>query len=55
MMKGTLSGGTAASMKATFAAAAKDSALGGAVAKDPFALTPGFEGPETAARQQAAI
>src|SRR5271156_6702231 len=41
-MKGTFSGGTAASIKATFAAAAKDLSLV-ALLKNPFALTPGFE------------
>ncbi len=44
-MKGTFSGGTAASIKATFAAAAKDLSLV-AQLKDPFVLTPGFEGPK---------
>jgi short subunit dehydrogenase-like uncharacterized protein len=44
-MKGTFSGGTAASIKATFAAAAKDLSLV-AMLKNPFALTPGFEGPK---------
>src|SRR6266566_3525086 len=44
-MKGTFSGGTAASIKATFAAAAKDLSLVGML-KDPFVLTPGFEGPK---------
>lgn len=44
-MKGTFSGGTAASAKATFAAAAKDLSLV-ALLKNPFSLTPGFEGPE---------
>jgi short subunit dehydrogenase-like uncharacterized protein len=44
-MKGTFSGGTAASIKATFAAAAKDLSLV-ALLKNPFALTPGFEGPK---------
>ena len=43
-MKGTFSGGTAASMKATMAAAAKDLKVVGLL-KNPFALTPGFEGP----------
>src|SRR5438445_1760968 len=43
-MKGTFSGGTAASIKATFAAAAKDLSLV-AMLKDPFVLTPGFAGP----------
>jgi short subunit dehydrogenase-like uncharacterized protein len=44
-MKGTFSGGTAASIKATFAAAAKDLSLVGML-KDPFVLTPGFAGPK---------
>src|SRR5712675_2330997 len=44
-MKGTFSGGTAASAKATFAAAAKDLSLV-ALLQNPFALTPGFEGPK---------
>jgi short subunit dehydrogenase-like uncharacterized protein len=44
-MKGTLSGGTAASMKATFVATARDLSLV-AILRNPFALTPGFEGPK---------
>jgi short subunit dehydrogenase-like uncharacterized protein len=44
-MRGTLSGGTAASAKATFDAVAKDISLV-AVLNDPFALTPGFAGPK---------
>ncbi|MET3838593.1 saccharopine dehydrogenase NADP-binding domain-containing protein [Bradyrhizobium sp. OAE829] len=44
-MRGTLSGGTAASAKATFEAVAKDLSLV-AILKDPFALTPGFKGPK---------
>ncbi|SHH41644.1 saccharopine dehydrogenase family protein [Bradyrhizobium erythrophlei] len=44
-MKGTFSGGTAASIKATFAAAAKDLSQV-ALLKNPFVLTPGFEGPK---------
>jgi short subunit dehydrogenase-like uncharacterized protein len=44
-MKGTLSGGTAASTWATFAAAAQDLKLV-ALLKNPFLLTPGFEGPK---------
>jgi short subunit dehydrogenase-like uncharacterized protein len=43
-MKGTFSGGTFASGKATAMAAAKDPAVFKALI-DPFALTPGFEGP----------
>lgn len=44
-MKGTLSGGTAASMKATFVATARDLSLV-VLLRNPFALTPGFEGPK---------
>ena len=44
-MKGTFSGGTAASMKAIFAAAANDPSLI-PMLRDPFVLTPGFEGPK---------
>src|SRR5579863_513373 len=44
-MKGTFSGGTAASTKAIFDAAAKDQSLL-ALLRDPFALTPGFSGPK---------
>jgi short subunit dehydrogenase-like uncharacterized protein len=44
-MKGTFSGGTAASARATFAAAAKDLSLV-ALLQNPFVLTPGFEGPK---------
>ncbi|KKI21666.1 saccharopine dehydrogenase family protein [Sphingomonas sp. Ag1] len=43
-MKGTFSGGTAASLKATLAAAAKDPSLVPLLAS-PFALTPGHKGP----------
>lgn len=43
-MKGTFSGGTAASLKATMAAAARNPLLIG-ILTDPFALTPGFKGP----------
>ena len=42
-MRGTLSGGTAASGRATFEAVAKDLSLV-AILNDPFALTPGFSG-----------
>ncbi len=42
-MKGTFSGGTAASLKATMVAAAKDPRVLDWL-KSPFALTPGFEG-----------
>lgn len=44
-MRGGFSGGTAASLKATMAAAAKDPAIL-ALLRDPFSLTPGFSGPE---------
>jgi short subunit dehydrogenase-like uncharacterized protein len=44
-MRGTLSGGTAASAKATFDAVAKDISLI-EILNDPFALTPGFTGPK---------
>ncbi|CAL77984.1 conserved hypothetical protein; putative Saccharopine dehydrogenase family protein [Bradyrhizobium sp. ORS 278] len=44
-MSGTLSGGTAASAKATFDAVAQDLSLV-AILKDFFALTPGFKGPK---------
>jgi short subunit dehydrogenase-like uncharacterized protein len=42
-MRGTLSGGTAASGRATFEAVAKDLSLV-TILNDPFALTPGFHG-----------
>jgi short subunit dehydrogenase-like uncharacterized protein len=42
-MKGTFSGGTAASLKATMAAAAQPGVL--ELLRNPFSLTPGFEGP----------
>ena len=44
-MRGGLSGGTAASGAATMAAIQKDPSLG-MLMIDPFALTPGFRGPE---------
>ncbi len=44
-MKGTFSGGTAASMRAIFTAAANDPSLI-ALLRNPFVLTPGFEGPK---------
>jgi len=44
VMKGGFSGGTAASLLATLAAAGRDPALARTLA-DPFALTPGFRGP----------
>ena len=43
-MRGTYSGGTAASLLATMAAAAKDPSVT-ALLRNPFALTPGFEAP----------
>ncbi|MDH4466332.1 MAG: saccharopine dehydrogenase NADP-binding domain-containing protein [Acidovorax sp.] len=43
-MKGTFSGGTAASLKATMAAAATTPGVLDLL-KNPFSLTPGFEGP----------
>lgn len=43
-MKGTFSGGTAASLKATMAAAGADPGVM-ALLRDPFSLTPGFAGP----------
>jgi len=46
-MKGTFSGGTAASFKATMAAAATQPGVIDLL-KNPFSLTPGFEGPRVA-------
>ncbi|MGQ7329801.1 hypothetical protein ACTGY6_12685, partial [Streptococcus suis] len=43
-MKGTFSGGTVASARATIAAAARDPSTIGLLT-NPFALTPGFAGP----------
>jgi short subunit dehydrogenase-like uncharacterized protein len=43
-MKGTFSGGTAASLKATMEAAMKDPSVIGLL-RDPFSLSPGFAGP----------
>jgi short subunit dehydrogenase-like uncharacterized protein len=43
-MQGSFSGGTAASLKATLAAAAKSTDVIG-ILKNPFSLTPGFTGP----------
>ena len=43
-MKGSFSGGTAASLNATLAAAQSDPAVL-ALLRNPFSLTPGFEGP----------
>jgi short subunit dehydrogenase-like uncharacterized protein len=44
-MRGTFSGGTAASARATFEAVAKDLSLV-AMLKNPFVLTPDFQGPK---------
>jgi short subunit dehydrogenase-like uncharacterized protein len=44
-MRGTFSGGTAASARATFEAVARDLSLV-AMLKDPFVLTPGVKGPK---------
>ncbi len=44
-MQGGFSGGTAASLSATLAAASADSTVAALLA-DPFALTPGFRGPD---------
>lgn len=44
-MKGTFSGGTAASLRATLAAAAKDPKVYERL-RNPFALTPGYTGPK---------
>lgn len=44
-MKGTFSGGTLASLRATLNAVSNDKTLM-AVLKSPFALTPGFKGPD---------
>jgi short subunit dehydrogenase-like uncharacterized protein len=43
-IQGTFSGGTAASLKATLAAAARDPSILGLLI-NPFALAPGFDGP----------
>ena len=51
-MSGTLSGGTAASMRAIVEATMRDLSLV-TMLRDPFVLTPGFRRSETAARQQA--
>ncbi|GMP00858.1 MULTISPECIES: saccharopine dehydrogenase family protein [Bradyrhizobium] len=52
-MRGTLSGGTAASAKATFDAVAKDLSLV-TILNDHFALTPGFTGPKQPKGNRAA-
>ena len=53
-MRGTLSGGTAASGRATFEAVAKDLSLV-TILNDPFALTPGFKGPKQPKGNKAAF
>ncbi|KJC46241.1 saccharopine dehydrogenase NADP-binding domain-containing protein [Bradyrhizobium sp. LTSP857] len=53
-MRGTLSGGTAASAKATFDAVAKDISLI-TILNDSFALTPGFTGPKQPRGNRAAL
>jgi short subunit dehydrogenase-like uncharacterized protein len=53
-MRGTLSGGTAASGRATFEAVAKDLSLV-AILNDPFALTHGFKGPKQPKGNKAAF
>ena len=53
-MKGTFSGGTAASGKAVFEAASKDPSLL-ALLRDHFALTPGFEGPKQPPGNRAVV
>ncbi len=50
-MKGTFSGGTLASFKATMVAAAKDPEIV-SLLSNPFALTPGFSGPAQPAGNQ---
>ena len=54
LIKGSMSGGTAASALATYEAMGKDKALA-ALMDNPFALTPGFEGPEQADDAQASF
>ena len=51
-MKGTFSGGTAASLKATMAAASKDPAVIGYLT-NPFSLAGGFQGPAQPAGHRA--
>ena len=53
-MKGTFSGGTAASLKATMAAAARDQRVLDWL-RSPFSLTPGFEGPRQPAGNKPQI
>src|SRR6201996_6671764 len=53
-MRGTLSGGTAASGRATFEAVAKDLSLV-AILNSHFSLTPGFEGPKQPKGNKAAF
>jgi short subunit dehydrogenase-like uncharacterized protein len=54
VLKGTLSGGTAASALATFEQMGREPALAKVMA-DPFALTPGFRGPPQPDGDQAAF
>ncbi len=54
VMKGTMSGGTAASALATFEAIGRDPSLARTMA-DPFALTPGFSGPQQPEGESAAF
>src|SRR6202012_4649048 len=53
-MRGTVSGGTAASGRATFEAVAKDLSLV-SILNDPVALTPGFKGPKQPKGNKAAF
>jgi short subunit dehydrogenase-like uncharacterized protein len=53
-MKGKFSGGTAASLKATMAAAFKDPSIV-AHLKNPFALAPGFNGPKQPSASRPAL
>jgi len=53
-MKGTFSGGTAASLKATLAAARANPEVY-ALLRSPFALTPGFAGPDQPADHRAML
>ncbi len=54
VMKGTMSGGTAASALSTYEQIGRDPALGKVMA-DPFALTPGFRGPAQPEDDSAAL
>ncbi len=53
-MKGRFSGGTAASLKATLAAAAQDPRVRSWL-RDPFALVPGFQGPPQPSGHQPGV